>query len=111
MVKLVCLLQRPSSVSREDFHRWWTEEHIPLVRKFPGLQKYVVSLTTRALLGETDEWDGVAELWFLKDEDIEAAYSEVAGATGKADTMRHVGRILRFVTREIEVPLPGKGRS
>lgn len=109
MVKLVCLLQRPSNVSREEFHRWWIKEHIPLVRQLPGLQKYVVSLTNRAFLGGADEWDGVAELWFHKDEDIEAAYSVAAGSSGKADTERHVGRVLRFVAREIEVPLPGKG--
>lgn len=107
MVKLVALLQRPSGVSREEFHKWWTEEHIPLVREFPGLRKYVVSLTTRAILGGADEWDGLAELWFDKDEDIEAAYNADAGP--KSDTERHVGRVCRFVTREIEVPIPRKG--
>ncbi len=105
MVKLVCLLQRRPEVSRKEFHRWWTAEHIPLVRKFPGLRKYVVSLTTRSILGGSDEWDGVAELWFESEQAVDAAYAAAAGSTGKSDTEAHVGRVLRFVTEEIDIPV------
>lgn len=110
MVKLVCLLQRRPDISRADFHRWWTDEHIPLVRQFPGLRKYVVSLTTRSILGGPDEWDGVAELWFDTEEAVDAAYRTATASTGKGDTEKHVARVLRFVTKETEIPVATAGR-
>src|SRR3990172_11923335 len=99
MVKMVALLQRPAHVSREEFHRWWTEEHIPLIRRYPGLRKYVVSLTTGSVAGGADEWDGIAELWFDSEEALAAVYASPEGQAGKADSERHAGRVCRFVTR------------
>lgn len=109
MVKLVCLLQRRREVSRKEFHRWWIDEHIPLVRQFPGLRKYVVSLTTRSILGGPDEWDGVAELWFDSEEAVDAAYRAAAGSAGKSDTEKHVGHVLRFITEETEIAVATEG--
>ena len=105
MVKMVALLQRPAQVSREEFHRWWLEDHVPMIRRYPGLRKYVVSLTTGPVAGGPDEWDGIAELWFDGEEDVAAVYAASEGQAGKADSEQHVGKLYRFLTREIEVSL------
>jgi hypothetical protein len=40
---------------------------------------------------------------------IDAAYTAAAGSTGKSDTEHRVGRVCRFATRKIEVPISCKG--
>lgn len=47
---------------------------------------------------------------FESEQAVDAAYAAAAGSTGKGDTEAHVGRVLRFVTEEIDVPV-ATGRS
>ena len=35
MIKVVVLLRRPARFTRERFHRWWLDEHVPLVTISP----------------------------------------------------------------------------
>ena len=58
MYKLFGILKRPEGVSLEEFHRWWLEEHATLVKRFPGLKKYTINLTTSG----DQRYDGVAEV-------------------------------------------------
>src|ERR1044072_8041674 len=67
MYKLIGLLKRPEGISLEDFHRWWLNEHTTYVKRFPGLKRYVVNLTTTA----DQLFDGMAEVWFETKEDLE----------------------------------------
>ena len=65
MIKVVVLLRRPARFTREQFHRWWLDEHVPLVTILPGLRKYRVSLVTGSTSHPGQEpWDGIAELYF-----------------------------------------------
>jgi len=65
MIKVVVLLRRSESWTRERFHRWWLEEHVPYAKKLPALRKYRVCLVTGSTTHEGNEpWDGIAELWF-----------------------------------------------
>jgi len=46
MIKVMVLLRRPASWSRERFHRWWLDEHVAYGKKLPDLRKYRVCLVT-----------------------------------------------------------------
>jgi len=90
MLKLTFCLHRLPHLSREQFQRYWLEKHGPLVRSFSGvlrIQRYVQMHTTstpyNAALQESrggpSEYDGVAELWWNRLDDIIAAVATDAG--------------------------------
>jgi len=45
VIKVMVLLRRPQSWTRERFHRWWLDEHVAHGKK-PNLRKYRVCLVT-----------------------------------------------------------------
>jgi uncharacterized protein (TIGR02118 family) len=65
VVKLVYCIRRKPGLTREEFHRYWSEIHAPIGARIPGLRRLVQS---RALDVPGDarvpDFDGVAELWF-----------------------------------------------
>ncbi len=63
MIKVFALLRRREGWTREQFHRWWIEEHVPYAKKLPGLRKYRVCLVKGSTTHPGHEpWDGIAEL-------------------------------------------------
>jgi uncharacterized protein (TIGR02118 family) len=75
MVKLVFCLTRRSGMEETEFHRYWRDEHAPLVASHAdalGIRRYVQAHTTypplnAALAGSRQApapYDGIAELWF-----------------------------------------------
>ena len=75
MVKLLFCLRRLPHLSREEFQRYWREEHAPLVAshaKALGIRRYVQRHTIDETMycamgkprGGLAPWDGVAELWW-----------------------------------------------
>lgn len=75
MIKLVFCLVRREGLSREEFQRYWREEHAELVRRHAetlGIRRYVQAHTTDTPFnqvvidsrGAPREYDGVAELWW-----------------------------------------------
>jgi len=86
MVMLIFCLRRRRDISEEEFHRYWRDEHGPLVARHAsalGIRRYVqvhsvgspVNAALAASRGTPDDYDGVAELWF---DDADA----LAGAAG-----------------------------
>ena len=84
MIKLVFCLHRRPELSRDEFQRYWYEEHAPLVRSHAEalrIRRYVQvhSLPAdhqgalRASRGAPEEFDGVAELWWDSLDDLAAA--------------------------------------
>ncbi len=63
MIKFVGVVWRKPNLSREDFLHHWQTNHAEVVKKLPGLRKYVQGpAVTRA--GREPVIDGIAELWF-----------------------------------------------
>ena len=98
VIKLVFCLRRLPSLSREEFQRYWSEHHAPLVRERAevlGIRRYVQvhSLPTevqgplRASRGGPEEYDGVAELWYDSLAAVGAAVSTEAGRTAAAELL------------------------
>lgn len=90
MIKLVYIVRRRSDVPEKEFHRYWLEEHGPLVRKFAKslrARKYVQSHTVapdmNARLAQARQLaggaDGITEVWWESIEDMNAAFATPAG--------------------------------
>lgn len=75
MVKLVYCIRRRDDVPPEEFHRYWLEQHGPLVHSVAeaiGAVRYVQSHTAapelnailRELRGSAEPYDGITEVWW-----------------------------------------------
>ncbi|TMK41838.1 MAG: EthD family reductase [Actinobacteria bacterium] len=106
MVKLVFTLRRREDMTREEFQRYWREQHAPLVRRHAGalrIQRYVqvhardtdLDEAVAAPRGsEPRYYDGVAELWWDSLEDLVAAYSSEAGQAAGAELLEDERRFI-----------------
>lgn len=97
MAKLMVGLIRREDMTREEFAHWWIEEHAPLARTLPGVQRIRFNLLAEG------PFDGIAELWFPSDEAIVAAYATEIGKTVAADSMAHVSDRVRMPVEEFEI--------
>jgi uncharacterized protein (TIGR02118 family) len=97
MIKLVFTLRRREGMTREEFQRYWRDEHAPLVKRHAGtlrIRRYVqvhardtdVDEAFAASRGITPRYyDGAAELWWDSVDDLlAAATSEEGLAAGQA---------------------------
>ena len=75
MIKLTFAVRRRDDVDEAEFHRYWRDEHGPLVRSFQpvlGIRRYVqvhridtpFNEALRASRAALEPFDGVAELWW-----------------------------------------------
>ena len=90
MIKLVYCLRRLPHLSREEFQRYWRQNHGPLVRERAQalrIRRYVQvhtleSPTNDALRrsrGGLEPYDGVVELWYESADDLAAAAASPEG--------------------------------
>lgn len=117
MIKLSFSVRRLDSVPEEEFHRYWRDEHGPLVRSVKddiGVARYVQSHTINTPINEVirqsrgalEPFDGVAELWWDSLESFIAGSSSEAGRKAAAllleDEKRFIdlARSSLFVTEE-----------
>ncbi len=97
--KAVILLSRREDMTPEAFRTWWLESHAPLAAQLPGVRKIVFNATD-----DTDDIDGISELWFDSEADFLAAYDTELGKSVAADSMAHVrSRKRLFVTENVIV--------
>jgi len=62
--KLIFQLKRKPGLSLADARKYWVDVHGPIVRKLPGLCRYVqCHLVDAAYHYAEPKWDGVAQLW------------------------------------------------
>jgi uncharacterized protein (TIGR02118 family) len=106
MIKLVFTLRRREGMTREEFQRYWGEEHAPLVERHADtlrIRRYVqtharetdvdgVLSTSRG--SEPGLYDGVAELWWDSLEDLLAGYSTEAGQAAGAELLADEQRFI-----------------
>jgi uncharacterized protein (TIGR02118 family) len=99
MFKAMILLTRRDDLSREEFVRWWLEEHRPMALGLPKLRRMVINLVDE---GPDGGIDGVSELWFDSHEDFVAAYATDHGKAVAANTMAQVSSRVRYFVTEHE---------
>jgi uncharacterized protein (TIGR02118 family) len=91
MIKLVFTIRRRSDTTREEFQRYWLEEHGPLVKRHAAALRIRRYVQTHARDTDFDEtlsssrgseprfYDGVAELWWDSLDDLLFAVTSEAG--------------------------------
>jgi uncharacterized protein (TIGR02118 family) len=106
MIKLVFTLRRREGMTREEFQRYWREQHAPLVRRHAGtlrIRRYVQThardtdldgILAASRSSEPSFYDGVAELWWDSLEDLVAAYSTDAGQAAGAELLEDEQRFI-----------------
>src|SRR6266436_2126407 len=96
MIRLIYVLRRKSSMSRDEFQKYWHEVHGPLVAKHAtalNILRYLQDHTlddpmneqmARARGGMEPPYDGVAELWWTTREALATSFASSGGqAAGK----------------------------
>jgi len=81
MVRLICMLKRRPDMSVDEFHRYWRENHGPLVMSTKSgsyVRRYVQLHVSHPVVPGNDEpaFDGVTEQWFDSIEDYLASIAE-----------------------------------
>jgi uncharacterized protein (TIGR02118 family) len=102
MIKLVYCISRRPDLSPEEFSTYWLEVHGPIGRRIPGLKRLVQS---HALEGQSNGFDGMAELWFEDVEALEQARQSQERRASSADEKNFVdaSKTTLFVTVEHEI--------
>jgi uncharacterized protein (TIGR02118 family) len=95
MIKLVFMVRRRDGITREEFQRYWKEEHAELVQRHAGrlrIRRYVQTHARDtdlddALAGsrgsEPRQYDGVAELWWDSIDDLVQTATSEEGQTAQ----------------------------
>jgi uncharacterized protein (TIGR02118 family) len=106
VVTLVFVLRRRPELSEDEFHRYWRDQHAPLVRKHAdalGIRRYSQLHTAdtpfteaiRASRGcEPSDYDGVALVWFDGLDALRAAASSPEGQAAGAALLEDERRLL-----------------
>ena len=106
MIKLVFTLRRSESMTREEFQRYWREQHAPLVKRHAGalrIRRYVQVHARDTGLDEAVSvargsdprfYDGVAELWWDSLEDLIAAFSSDEGQAAARELLEDEQRFI-----------------
>ena len=96
MIRLVFALRRKPGMTREEFQAYWLQKHAPLVASFAtdlNIHRYVQThtLTTeanqaaQAARGDMEpEYDGVAELWWESEAELNGQIGSEAGQAAGA---------------------------
>ena len=106
MIKLVFTLRRREDMTREEFQRYWREQHAPLVRRHADalrIRRYVQVHARDTSLDEAIAdprgsepryYDGVAELWWESLEELVAAFSSDAGQAAGRELLEDEQRFI-----------------
>jgi uncharacterized protein (TIGR02118 family) len=92
VIKLTFAVRRRTDIDPAEFHRYWRDQHGPLVRSLQpalGIRRYVqthrietsLNDVLRAARGALEPFDGVAELWW---DDLDALVAAASSSEGSA---------------------------
>jgi uncharacterized protein (TIGR02118 family) len=94
MIKMICLLKRKEGMTPEEFHRYWREQHGPLVmstKSASWVRRYEQNHRPLSDYRAGDDrrgWDGVTIQWFDSMDDFHASLGEDDYALIDEDTRR-----------------------
>ena len=100
-VKLIALLKAREGMSRDEFERYWLEDHVPLNLRFKNLKGYRINIA----IDEYQElapppYDGTAELWWDSLEEMHEDFASAEGRTAGADADSFTSARVHVYTRE-----------
>jgi uncharacterized protein (TIGR02118 family) len=107
MIKLVYIVHARDDVSPEEFHRYWLEEHGPLVTSVAEAikaRKYIQSHTIDTPLNQAlvesralaPIHQGITEVWWDSLDDLQAALTTEEGAQAGARLLEDEAKFIDF---------------
>jgi uncharacterized protein (TIGR02118 family) len=106
--KMTIVVWRNPAVTLEEAHRWWIEEHAPIVRRTPGLRGYVINLAQPGD-GTDPELMGTDDITFDSREAFEAAWRSPEWQAAREHTAAAGHRAIRAVVKEVRIIDPDAG--
>jgi uncharacterized protein (TIGR02118 family) len=106
MIRITFLLRRKSDLDREEFQRYWREEHGPLVASLAAglkilryVQVHAIDDPANAAMAEARggmeaPYDGVAEIWFENRDVLAGVLESEAGRRGGAELLDDEARFI-----------------
>jgi uncharacterized protein (TIGR02118 family) len=106
MIKLAFTLRRREGMTREEFQRYWREEHAALIQRHAGtlhIRRYVQVHLRETALDEAISaprgsqprfYDGIAELWWDSLEDLTAVFTTEAGQAAAQELLEDEQRFI-----------------
>jgi len=98
------LLKKKHDMTDEEFAHYWLHTHAPLVKKLPGVRKYVINLVKKPPERES-HYQGVVELWFEDTESMKTAFASDEGLLTREDAHKFVSNMTTLYIDEHEVAL------
>jgi uncharacterized protein (TIGR02118 family) len=93
MVKVLTLLKRKAGMPVEEFQRYWLDRHPEVVKRLPGVRRYVQSHTVASSYAKGQPaYDGLAEVWADDTAALRAMTRSPANAAVVADEARFLDR-------------------
>jgi uncharacterized protein (TIGR02118 family) len=112
VIKLVFAINRRSDVDEAEFHRYWLEDHGPLVRSFQEalqIRRYVqshridtpVNDALRASRNTAGPYDGMAELWWDSIDALAAVLGTPEGQAASTALLEDEAKFIDFASASI----------
>jgi len=107
MIKLVYCIRKRTDVDSESFHRYWLEEHGPLVKSVAGaigacryVQSHTIMPELNALMLESrglqEPYDGVTEVWWESQADLDRGIFSPDGIAAQTKLIEDESRFIDF---------------
>ncbi len=104
-IKITFCLRRLPSLTQAQFLDYWYEKHAPLVRRHAAalrVVRYIQVVPQQTALsdpmmqarGAPDPFDGVAELWFASQADLEASLRDKAASVAGRELIEDERRFI-----------------
>ena len=108
MVKVILLLNRRDGMSVDDFRRYASEQHAPLLRQLPGPTRLVINYAQPDHSGTPPPYDAIAEDWFESAEAMASAFQSPAGQAVQADAPKFLdmSKFQMVLVQEEEITAP-----
>jgi uncharacterized protein (TIGR02118 family) len=90
MFKTMFFLYRRLGTTFEEFQRYSTDVHVPMVAAVPGVERYVVNHAIANPAANAAACDAVAELWFRSEQDFQAALVSPEGVAVLGDQANYL---------------------
>lgn len=109
MVKAIYFIRRKHRMPLGHFRSHWLGEHARLVKRIPGLRRYVQSHTLDSgYRAHEPVYDGIAELWYDDTDSMRRAAATAEGSAAAADQPNFIDMpSFAFVITEERQILPG----
>ena len=112
MIKLVYCIRKHADVSKEEFHRYWRENHAPLVTSFAAAlhaERYIQSHTLdtplnddfQASRGLSPAYDGITEVWWRNEDDLRAGMATEEGRAAHKALLEDESKFIDFANSRV----------